>query len=401
MIAPKTPDNEAERIEALNRYKILDTLPEKEYDDITYIASQICGTPIALISLVDPDRQWFKSHHGLDATETPREVAFCAHAINTPDEVFVVPDSSKDVRFHDNPLATGDPNVVFYAGAPLNTSDGNSLGTLCVIDNQPREITEEQTATLQALADQVISQLELRLKNRQLEDTNQKIKRLNKDLDSFAHTLSHDLKTPIRGIASVASWIKDEYEEKLDEQGVEWLDKISERTLYMESLVQGMLEYAHMTRAEIEFNTFSPFSLVNEVAHALILNESINITQDINVETLHHYEAGWRSILQNLISNSIKYSDVDHPKIGITINADDDKVEIIYTDNGPGIPESMRQKVFKLFGTIGSKTKDSTGIGLATIQSIVEKLSGNIQLSDNDPKGVKFVFTFPNDRENE
>ncbi|GAB5557377.1 MAG: hypothetical protein SchgKO_15900 [Schleiferiaceae bacterium] len=396
MITPQTPNNEAERIEALNRYNILDTLPEKEYDAITYIASQICGTPIALISLVDPDRQWFKSHHGLDATETPRDIAFCAHAINTPEEVFIVPDATKDVRFHDNPLTTGDTNVIFYAGAPLNTSDGNSLGTLCVIDNQPREITPEQTATLKALADQVISQLELRLKNRQLQDTNDKIIQLNKDLDSFAHTLSHDLKTPIRGIASVASWIKDEYEEQLDEQGVEWLDKISERTIYMESLVQGMLEYAHMTRAEIEYNTFSPFSLVNEVAHALILNESITIDQDINIETLHHYEAGWRSILQNLISNSIKYSDNNHPVIGITVNGDDEKVEIIYTDNGPGIPEKMREKVFKLFGTIGNKTKDSTGIGLATIQSIVTKLKGTIELSENQPKGVKFIFTFPN-----
>lgn len=164
---PKIPANEKERLKVLEEYQILDTLPEDLYDDITEIASQICNTPISLISLIDDSRQWFKSHHGLDVSETPKDVAYCAHAINEPDKILEVPDAFEDERFHDNPLATGDPHVRFYAGAPLKTKDGHTLGTLCVIDHEKRKLTAEQKKTLWALSRQVVALLELRKENHQ------------------------------------------------------------------------------------------------------------------------------------------------------------------------------------------------------------------------------------------
>jgi anti-sigma regulatory factor (Ser/Thr protein kinase) len=153
--------NEAERLKALHQYRILDTDPEQAFDDLTLIASQICGVPIAMISLVDEDRQWFKSRIGIEARESSLSVSFCAHAIQQQG-IFTVADASKDERFRDNPLVKGDPHIRFYAGAPIVTQDGFALGTLCVIDYVPRQLTDDQNKALMALERQVTAQLELR-----------------------------------------------------------------------------------------------------------------------------------------------------------------------------------------------------------------------------------------------
>src|SRR6516164_9783947 len=155
------PENEAVRLAALRSLGILDSEPELAYDELCSLAAHICQTPIALISLVDESRQWFKSRVGWTAGETPREVAFCAHTILQPD-LLVVPDASADQRFANNPLVTSPPRIRFYAGAPLVTAEGHALGTLCVIDHKPRELTAEQTRALRALGHQVVAQLRLR-----------------------------------------------------------------------------------------------------------------------------------------------------------------------------------------------------------------------------------------------
>ncbi|MEP7218841.1 MAG: PAS domain S-box protein, partial [Bacteroidota bacterium] len=170
MITAELPYNEPERLEALRAYGILDTEPEAAFDDITRLAAHICGTPIALISLVEAGRQWFKSRIGIDAPETARDISFCSHVI-LQEGLFVVGDALEDIRFADNPLVTSDPNIRFYAGAPLIDPDGNALGSLCVIDRVPRRLTEEQSDALMALGRQVIGQLELRASVARLRET--------------------------------------------------------------------------------------------------------------------------------------------------------------------------------------------------------------------------------------
>src|SRR5215831_20251009 len=164
---PAPSHAEKQRLKVLWQYEVLDTVPEELFDDLTELAARICEAPIALISLVDEKRQWFKSKVGTSVNETSRDLSFCAHAIRQSD-LFIVPDATKDARFASNPLVTSDPRIRFYAGAPLITADGYALGTLCVIDKVPRELRPEQKQALRILARHVMTQLELRRQSKEL-----------------------------------------------------------------------------------------------------------------------------------------------------------------------------------------------------------------------------------------
>ena len=158
---PPTSDDEHDRLTALRSYDILDTPPDQDFDDLALMAARVCETPMALVSFVDANRQWFKARVGLAVTETAREVSFCSTAIQHAD-LLVVRDALTDPRFSANPLVTGDPHIRFYAGAPLIAANGRGLGTVCVLDRVPRQLTPEQEDALRMLSRQAISQLELR-----------------------------------------------------------------------------------------------------------------------------------------------------------------------------------------------------------------------------------------------
>ena len=171
------PTNEAERLAALKEYHILDTETEQSYDDITTLAAQICEAPIAMVSLVDDTRQWFKSRVGVAQQQTPREVAFCAHAI-LQSKPFIVKDATKDRRFADSALVTGEPHIRFYAGIPLTNPEGLALGTLCVVDHHPRRLSAAQQKALQALSRQIMTLLELKRVSTRLADALEQVKTL-------------------------------------------------------------------------------------------------------------------------------------------------------------------------------------------------------------------------------
>lgn len=183
MLEPNIPKDESKRQKALESYEVLDSTAESDYDEITKLAAQISGKKIALISLIDNDRQWFKSKHGLNVCETPRSISFCAHAINHPEQPFIINNSRLDPRFSDNPLVTGDPHVIFYAGIPLTDHDGFCLGTLCVIDDEPGELSPEQVNMLKALSNNIVSLLTLRRKNLELSKEKEKMELLQQKIE--------------------------------------------------------------------------------------------------------------------------------------------------------------------------------------------------------------------------
>ena len=199
MIPAPIPENEAKRLERLRLYRILDTPNEEAFDRITRIVAETIGVPIALVSLVDETRQWFKAKHGLNADETPRDIAFCSHAI-LGDKPLVIQDAAQDPRFSDNPLVMSDPSIRFYAGAPLKTTDGVNLGTLCAIDRRPRQLSDTHRQLLEDLAKIVVDEFELRVALHDAMNQAAKETRLRAMQDEFVATVSHELRTPLTSI---------------------------------------------------------------------------------------------------------------------------------------------------------------------------------------------------------
>jgi GAF domain-containing protein len=173
LIKPQIPDNEQERLNALKSYYLLDTLPEKDFDNITALTASICDVPISLVTLLDADRNFLKSHYGVDLSESPRDLSFCGHAILDETDIFIIEDATKDPRFKDNPLVT-EMMAVFYAGVRLLSPDGLPLGTLCIFDKKPRKLTDKQKTALVALAYQVVQLFEARKKKQSLNDTTER-----------------------------------------------------------------------------------------------------------------------------------------------------------------------------------------------------------------------------------
>ena len=397
MIEAPLPENEDVRLRKLHELGILDTLEEQAYDDLTMLAAEICKTPIALVSLVDSDRQWFKSHHGLDARETPREQAFCAHAILN-DEIFVVEDSSKDERFIDNPLATGEPHVKFYAGAPLIMSDNNKLGTLCVIGNEARTISLAQKEALAALARQVVSQLELRLKVKELEV-------LDHAKDEFVSMVSHELRTPLTAIYGALSLLSNDavqFEEKQQK-----LVAISFRnTQRLLSLVNDILDLAKMENGQLELHE-EELNIVTILEKSVELNEQyckdcktdliLRCPEDKDYFGVNADEQRLLQVMSNFISNAAKFT-CQHDQIEITLREENNHAVVEVSDHGPGIPVEKQALVFVKFKQIDTNNNNKlpgTGLGLNISKNLIELHQGTIGFESVPDKKTTFYFKLP------
>ncbi len=397
MIRPKDHVREKERLKELDSFAILDTLPEEDFDSLTTIAASICGTPISLISLLDGERQWFKSHHGLDVDHTPKELAFCAHAINAPENVFEIEDARKDERFHDNPLVTGNPHVIFYAGVPLVTEKGLPLGTLCVIDDKPRKLESHQVKSLNALSKQVMRLFELRKKKLTLEKTLKDLEESNQNLERFATLAAHDLKSPLNNISMLADLFLDDYGKKIDEEGNHMLDMIKTSSVKLKKLIEGLLAYSKSDSYFKENkNAVILSALIDDISdlHHTTADITIELKSEltaiqVNRTILYH-------VLLNLISNAIKYNDKD--KIIVKIEAYETKSHYVFSvnDNGPGIAPQFKNKIFELFSIMNPKDRfgqTGSGIGLATVKKLIENSGGFIQVDSEIGNGSTFRFS--------
>lgn len=387
---------ERERISTLKNYNILDTLSEIEYDDITKIASLVCNTPIALISLIDTNRQFFKSRQGLDITETPREHSFCAMAIQKPEEIMIVADSRKDVRFMNNPMVTGDPHVIFYAGVPLVNADGYALGSLCVIDNKPNNLNQQQIDVLKSLGRQVMNLLELRKKTRLLLESKKELKVLAKEMESFARVASHDLKEPLRMIKSFLKLFEDKYSKNLENNAKKYIDIALDGANRLDILITDLLEFSVAGKNINDIKEIDVGEIIEDVKKLLSLEikEHQAIINYSELPKIKISETAIRQILQNLISNAIKYQNKDSkPIITITGRETNTHWEFSVRDNGIGIDKEYLESIFTIFKRLHRKEEfPGTGIGLAICKKIVGQYGGEIRVESEEGKGSTFYF---------
>lgn len=457
MIKAELPVDETERLEVLRRYEILDTDPEKEFDDITHLASYICGAPIAMISLVDAERQWFKSKVGTTTSETPRDIAFCAHGILQA-EVFVVKDAQADERFADNPLVTGESQVRFYAGAPLIAPDGHALGMLCVNDRVAREITPEQKRALEALSRQVVAQLELQRSVRQLKETVAEKERADAKLEEthkqlmvasrqagmaeIAGNVLHNVGNVLNSVNVSSSVIAD----KVRASKVVNLGKVAEmmrthehhladflvndskgRQLpgYLASLASHLVEeqgqildevgslvnnVVHIKEIVAMQQNYARASGVSEVANIKdLLEDAIRMNNGAisrhNVKLVREFDDVGPilterhkvlQILVNLLRNAkmaCNDSGRVDKEIRLRIRNGNGTVKISVIDNGVGIP---RENMVRIFNHGFTTRKDGNGFGLHSGALAAKELGGQLEAFSEGPgRGATFTLKLP------
>lgn len=447
MRIPPLPHEEINRLEALKRYDILDSMPERDYDDIAKLASQICQTPVSLISLLGEERQWFKASYGIDIQETPREYAFCTyHAPVDPEEALVVADSREDERFASNPFVTGDPYVVFYVGVPLIDSDGFTLGSLCIIDHQPRQLSESELDALKILARQVVNLMELRCSNKALKqskeqyaalsaeleqqvkqrtqelamtnealiDSNSLLSRSNENLQQFAYIASHDLQEPLRKVQSFGDLLKDQYTDQIGE-GVVYVERMQGAAARMSTLIRDLLSYSRIhTRRE---NTASVS--LNDVVKTVLSDLELTIAKcGANIEagtlpTVSGDASQLGQLFQNLLTNALKFRRSDTPPI-IRVTARWISADSLPTgkrqpmggalayhcievaDNGIGFDEKYVDRIFQIFQRLHGKSEfDGTGIGLAVCEKVAANHGGFISARSKAGQGATFSIFLP------
>ncbi|NVK26337.1 MAG: response regulator [Gammaproteobacteria bacterium] len=386
---------EPQRLKALEEYKILDTKAEDSFDELTQLASEICEAPISLISLVDPDRQWFKSTVGLDAESTPRSIAFCSHAI-LQDDIFEITNALHDERFHDNPLVTGAPNIRFYAGAPLKTPDDLPIGTLCVISDQPKKLTEHQKKALFILAKQVVTQLELRKKTQTLEQT-------SKYKTDFLSNISHEIRTPLNAIVGFCELLQENSETYLNnDKAREYVQNIDHSGHHLLSIINSVLDLSKIEAGKMELNTskFKVDKLLQQIVG--ILSPKANqkhITITVDSDKVSESEVcldrnKLSQVLINLLGNAVKFTP-EHKSIAIECETINNHLNISISDEGIGIRQDELSEIFDKYKQVGNNSSEGTGLGLSISKGLVELMSGQIELTSKSNVGTKVSISLP------
>jgi signal transduction histidine kinase len=397
LIESAIPANEAERLAALRGLEILDTAQEERFDRLTRLASVALEVPIAVISLVDANRQWFKSCLGLDAEGTPRSVSFCSHAI-LADDTFVIADATADVRFADNPLVTGEPFIRAYAGQPLITAEGFRVGSLCVIDQRARDFPPAQLGMLRdlaAIAADQIANLELTRARRAAEEADQA-------KGDFLATISHELRTPLNAIIGYSELLAEDAEDLGATSMVEDLGKIKRAGQHLLALIGQVLDLAKVEAGKLEpqFAEVDALALAREAVETLgaLAGKTCNklaLKADEDAGVLVADPTLVRQVLFNLIGNACKFT--QDGCVTLEVRGVGDHIVFAVHDTGPGISSEQLVRLFSSYvqADRGLHLAGGTGLGLMLARRFARLMGGDVQATSVLGTGSTFTLTLP------
>ncbi|MEP6606348.1 MAG: GAF domain-containing sensor histidine kinase [Nitrosospira sp.] len=393
--------DEAKRLQAVRRYDILDTPPDGAYDRITALAARLFRVPIAIVSIVDTDRVWFKSHHGLEATETGRDLGLCASAIlqNGP---YIIEDAPTDARALSNPLVAGELGLRFYAAVPLTTTDGFNLGTLCVIDRKPRVLGELEMENLRDLASLVMDQLELRLAaiHTVAELNNAKASAENASLakTDFVSTLCHELRAPLNSVLGYAQLLEVGTPPLASSQ-LSSIHEILKAGWHQSKLIDQILELAVIESGKLSMvrESLPLFEVLSECLammkpQAQMKGIQLSLCQKDMKWFVYADRVRLKQILINLLSNAIKYNREGGTVTVACSRCSPERIRVSVKDTGIGLPPEKLAQLFQAYNRLGqeSGSEEGTGIGLTVTKRLVEMMEGTVGVES--AVGVGSIF---------
>ncbi|WP_298396139.1 ATP-binding protein [Flavobacterium sp.] len=387
--------DESKRIEILNQYNILDTDPEEEFDNITFLASTLCDTPISTITIVDNYRQWFKSKIGLKSNESSRESSFCSVAIGKSSETTIIEKLMENEDFRKVGLLNGLKEEGFYAGVPLKDKEsGAILGTLCVIDYVNKTLSDKQIKSLEILAEQTTKLFELRKKFKSLSDNNEHLFFKYSELENFASVVSHDIKSPLNNIISLIGLMKENSEIAFKDKDIDYLNLIEECSLQLKVYIDGILDFYKIDA--LDFSSKEEiviYELIEELKTMLSVDPKVAIYFSSEFKSIKISKYALMQLLINLVSNGIKYNDKEDIIVKIDFSTDQDHYIIKVSDNGIGINPENFNNMYESFKNLNVKDRYGnygTGLGLSTVKKIVNRMRGKIEVVSELKIGTEF-----------
>lgn len=395
------PENEIERLAALKRYNILDTLPDNAFDDATKLVSYICGVPIAHISFIDESRQWFKSEIGVGVSEVPREISFCNYTIMDT-KMVEISDTHLNETFKNDPNVTGGFNVRFYAGVPLTTPDGYNIGTLCAVDHVVKELDDNQRNALSIVAKHVMAQLELGTKNYELYTQRKIAERAVLAKDNFLANMSHEIRTPLNAIIGFTDLLA---QTDLDHTQREYIDSVQIAGENLLIIINDILDLSKIESGNLTIE-MEPFNLKKTLKHVYNLlkvktqkDVEFNLYLDADMpDNVIGDQGRLNQILVNLVGNSLKFTSEGEVTVSVKkVEETDDNYTLRFSvkDTGIGIPKNKLKTIFERF-TQGeestTRTFGGTGLGLNIVKQLVELHKGEIHVKSEPTRGSEFFF---------